>query len=135
MESIRGFSRPVFRVDLLPLFLDNLRELGLPDWVMIRERLYTSKADEIMDAMVLYKESFVLREAREKTWYSTKKTYPLDTAMEQVYTEMVDARNQERDTYEALCERLKTPAYDHEEDWRLTMKWMKPLTSRMAFAR
>jgi hypothetical protein len=122
---LRKFSKPVFRLDLVPVFLDTLRALSLSDWVMIRERLYTETADELIDAMVQYKDAFVAREAADKTWYTLRKTYPLDEATTQVYQCVLKARQQDHQRYHTLCELLKGPSYDHEEDWKQTLKLMK----------
>lgn len=119
------FSKPVFRLDLVPVFLDTLRALSLSDWAMIRERLYTETADELIDAMVQYKDAFVAREAADKTWYTLRKTYPLDEATTLVYQLVVNARQEDHERYQLLCELLKSPPYDHEEDWNLTLKLMK----------
>jgi hypothetical protein len=92
---------------------------------MIRERLYTETADELIDAMVQYKDAFVAREAADKTWYTLRKTYPLDEATTLVYQLVVNARQEDHERYQLLCELLKSPPYDHEEDWNLTLKLMK----------
>ena len=122
---LRKFSKPVFRLDLVPVFWNTLRALSLSDWVMIRERLYTETADELIDAMVQYKDAFVAREAADKTWYTLRKTYPLDEATTQVYQLVVKARQEDHERYQALCKLLKGPPYDHEEDWSLTLKLTK----------
>jgi hypothetical protein len=115
-----GFSRPVFRVDLVPQFLDILRELSLPDWMMVRQRLYTQQADHMIETMTKYKNAFVIREATEKRWYSMIKTYPLDATAEALYREVLFIRSQELDHYKALCEFLKLdPGVSHEEDWAI----------------
>jgi len=119
------FSKPVFRVDLVPIFLDTLRTLSLSDWGMIRERLYTETADELIDAMVHYKNAFVARESADKTWYMLRKTYPLDESTTLLYQSVLKARQEDHVRYQALCELLKGSPYDHEEDWNLTLKLMK----------
>lgn len=122
---ILKFSKPVFRLDLVPVFLDTLRALSLSDWAMIRERLYTETADELIEAMVQYKDAFVARESADKMWYTLRKTYPLDEATTLVYHSVVKARQEDHTRYQSLCELLKGPPYDHEEDWNRTLKLMK----------
>jgi hypothetical protein len=92
---------------------------------MIRARLYTETADELIEAMVQYKDAFVEREAADKTWYTLRKNYPLDEATTLVYHSVVKAREKDHTRYQALCDLLKSPPYDHEEDWNLTLKLMK----------
>jgi hypothetical protein len=121
-SGIRGFSKPVFRVDLVPIYLDTLKQLCIPDWKMIRERLYTKEADQIIVAMVEYKDVFVAREAAEKKWYSLKKSYPLDSAAEEMYQVVLQKRQEDKESYKALCELLQKPPYDHDDDWALTIK-------------
>lgn len=123
--DIRGFSTPVFRFDLVPVFLDTIKDLCVPDWTMVRERMYTEKADQMMDAMIIYKDAFLEREVIEKKWYGIKKTYPLDTASQELYQEVQKKREQERVTYKTLCELLTDPPYEtHTEDWRLALRLM-----------
>jgi hypothetical protein len=92
---------------------------------MVRERLYTESADELIEAMVQYKDAFVAREAADKTWYTLRKTYPFDESTTQLYKDVLDARQEDHERYQALCELLKGPSYDHEEDWTRTLKLMK----------
>jgi len=54
-----------------------------------------------------------------------RKKYPLDEATTQVYQCVVKAREKDHERYQALCDLLKGPPYDHEEDWNLTLKLMK----------
>ena len=122
MEIIRGFSKPVFRVDLVPDFVAALRAMGLPDWTMVREKMYTHYADQVIDLLVAYKDAFVAREAAEKIWYSTRKPYPLDPAAEHMLFQVGQAKQTERLAYEALCRLLsqQTDFKDfahHDEDW------------------
>lgn len=124
---LRKFSKPVFRLDLVNVFLDTLRELALSDWVMIRERLYTETADEVIEAMVQYKNAFVAREAADKRWYTLRKTYPFDEPTSQLYQSVVKARQEDCERYKALCDLLKSPPYDHEEDWKHTLSLMNRL--------
>ena len=114
------FSRPVFRLDLVPLFLDTLHALCLPDWVAVRERLYTDNADHLLDDLLLYKNAFVLREALEKRWYCLRKTYPLDKASQDLYQEVLSTRVKEKETLAALTVWFQDPPYvSHAEDWAL----------------
>ena len=122
MNFSRGFSHPVFRLDLVPEFVAALRAMGLPDWVMVREKLYTHYADQVIELLVAYKDAFVARELAEKIWYSTKKTYPLTPEVEQILWKIEESKDSERRAYRALCELLtqqtdfKTFA-NHAEDW------------------
>jgi len=117
---MRQFSRPVFRLDLVPLFLETLHNLCLPDWLAVRERLYTQNADHLLDDLILYKEAFVRREALEKRWYCLRKTYPLDKASQDLYQEVLSGRDKEKDALGALTVWLQDPPYpSHAEDWDL----------------
>jgi len=129
METFCRFSRPVFRVDLVPVFINTLRALSLPDWVMVRERLYTEHADVLIETMIRYKDTFVAREVCEKQWYSLIKTYPWDESTQQLHQTMLETRKREQEAYQILCELLKNPAYEyHEEDWTLTLQWLRQTT-------
>lgn len=122
---MRQFSRPVFRLDLVPLFLETLHTLCLPDWVAVRERLYTQNADHLLDDLILYKEAFVRREALEKRWYCLRKTYPLDKASQDLYQEVLSARDKEKETLGTLTVWLQDPPYlSHTEDWDLYLNRM-----------
>jgi hypothetical protein len=122
---MRHFSRPVFRLDLVPLFLETLHTLCLPDWVAVRERLYTQNADHLLDDLILYKEAFLRREALEKRWYCLRKTYPLDKASQDLYQEVLSARDKEKDALGALTVWLQDPPYpSHTEDWNLYLNRM-----------
>jgi hypothetical protein len=122
---MRQFSRPVFRLDLVPLFLETLHTLCLPDWVAVRERLYTQNADHLLDDLILYKEAFVRREALEKRWYCLRKTYPLDKASQDLYQEVLSARDKEKEALGALTVWLQDPPYpSHIEDWDLYLNRM-----------
>jgi len=121
MNFSRGFSQPIFRLDLVPEFVKALSAMGLPDWVVVREKLYTHSADHVIELLVAYKDAFVARELAEKIWYSTKKTYPLTEEVEQILWKIGEAKETERLAYRSLCELLqqadfKTPVL-HEEDW------------------
>jgi hypothetical protein len=121
MNFSRGFSQPVFRLDLVPEFVKALRAMGLPDWVVVREKLYTHSADQVIELLVEYKDAFVARELAEKIWYSTKKTYPLTPEVEQILWNMGQAKETERRAYRALCELLQQTDFKnsalHAEDW------------------
>jgi hypothetical protein len=120
MESIGSFSRPVFRVDLVPDFLETLRVLCLPDWVSVRERLYTDKADELIQSLKEYANAFVEREASDRKWYTLSKTYPLDKYAEQLYCSTIRTKCHEQHAYQALLRLLKRdPCPFHKEDWNL----------------
>ena len=122
---MRQFSRPIFRLDLVPLFLETLHTLCLPDWVAVRERLYTQNADHMLDDLILYKEAFVRREALEKRWYCLRKTYPLDKASQDLYQEVLSARDKEKEALGALTVWLQDPPYpSHIEDWDLYLNRM-----------
>ena len=129
MNVTRGFSRPVFRVDLVPTYVSALRAMGLPDWVVVREKLYTHSADQVIDVLVAYKDTFVARELAEKIWYSTKKTYPLTPEVEQIRQNVEESKRDERKAYLTLCELLaKTSNFmefqEHEEDWeKVKIDW------------
>lgn len=118
-EKLRGFSQPVFRVDLVPEYIAVLKSVGLKDWVMLRERLYTSSADEIMTALVAYKNAFIARELAEKRWYSTVKTYPLNKETEQLYACVRETKQIDQDAYHSLCKLLQQSpsSLHHAEDW------------------
>jgi len=121
---IRGFSRPVFRVDLVPTFLECLQKLSIPDWVMVRERLYKD-ADALIDALVEYADASVNREIEEKKWYTLIKTYPLDQETEQLYQRVVRARQIDLDAYQRVCRLChREPCRFHTEDWNLTQRIM-----------
>jgi hypothetical protein len=127
MNFTRGFSRPVFRVDLVPVFVDALRAMGLPDWVLVREKLYTHYADQVIELLVLYKDAFVAREASEKVWYVTQKPYPLDHASERVLAKVYDSKRKEQLAYDALCQVLSQQTdfkeyTQHAADWDLATK-------------
>ena len=116
------FSRPVFRVDLVPDFVTALRAIGLSDWVLVREKLYTHYADQVIELLVAYKDAFVARELAEKVWYGTKKTYPLNDSVEQLRFNVEDSKRDERKAYQALCLTLSQQSdfmdYEqHAEDW------------------
>ena len=116
------FSRPVFRLDLVPDFVVALRAMGLSDWVLVREKLYTHYADQVIHLLVEYKNAFVAREAAEKVWYITQKPYPLDPASERVRLQVEHSKLAERLAYNALCDLLKQQTdfknYEqHAEDW------------------
>jgi hypothetical protein len=118
----RGFSKPVFRLDLIPTFVAALRAIGLPDWVMVREKLYTHYADQVIELLVDYKNAFVAREAAEKIWYGTQKSYPLDTWSEMLLAQVSDTKQNEKIAYTALCKLLSQQTefkeYErHAEDW------------------
>jgi len=122
MEFFRGFSKPVFRVDLVPAFVDALRAIGLRDWVLVREKMYTRYADQVIDLLLLYKDAFVAREAAEKVWYGTRKPYPLDPAAELILLQVGQAKRNESLAYDALCRLLsqQTDFMDfqqHAADW------------------
>ena len=122
MNFSRGFSQPVFRVDLVPEFVKALRAMGLPDWVVVREKLYTHSADYVIERLVAYKDAFVARELAEKIWYSTKKTYPLTPEMEQLLWNIELSKDAERKAYRDLCELLTQQTEfknfeSHAEDW------------------
>lgn len=121
MNFSRGFSKPVFRLDLVPEFVKALRAIGLPDWVVVREKLYTQSADLVIERLVEYKDAFVVRELTEKIWYSTKKTYPLTSEVEQILWNTGQAKETERHAYRALCELLQQTDFKdsalHAEDW------------------
>ena len=122
---MRQFSRPVFRLDLVPLFLETLHTLCLPDWVAVRERLYTQNADHLLDDLILYKEAFVWREALEKRWYCLRKTYPLDKASQDLYQEVLSARDKEKEALGTLTVWFQDPPYlSHTEDWNLYLNRM-----------
>ncbi len=73
MEMDRGFSRPVFRVDLVDEFKDALYALGLVDWVIVREKLHTPFAEEVVRALKDYKNAVLVRiESTESTEYSNR---------------------------------------------------------------
>lgn len=118
-DKLRGFSQPVFRVDLVPEYITVLKSVGLKDWVMLRERLYTSSADEIMSALVAYKNAFIARELAEKRWYSTIKTYPLDAESEQLYAKVRETKQIDQAAYHSLCKLLQQSpsSVHHPEDW------------------
>ena len=125
MNFSRGFSQPVFRLDLVPEFVQALRAMGLPDWVLVREKLYTHYADQVIELLVAYKDAFVARELAEKIWYSTKKPYPLDLASERVLVQVCESKRKERLAYDVLCQVLTQHAdfkeYErHADDWALT---------------
>jgi hypothetical protein len=122
MNFARGFSRPVFRVDLVPIFVNALRAMGLPDWVMVREKLYTHYADQVIELLVAYKNAFVTREFDEKVWYGTKKTYPLNESAQLMRAQVEESKRNERNAYQALCVALSQQSefvdYEqHAEDW------------------
>jgi hypothetical protein len=122
MNFSRGFSQPVFRLDLVPDFVAALRAMGLPDWVLVREKLYTHYADQVIELLVAYKDAFVARELAEKIWYSTKKTYPLTPEMEQLLWNIELSKDAERKAYRVLCELLTQQTEfknfeSHAEDW------------------
>jgi hypothetical protein len=122
---MRQFSRPVFRLDLVPLFLETLHTLCVPDWVAVRERLYTQNADHLLDDLILYKEAFVRREALEKRWYCLRKTYPLDKASQDLYQEVLSARDKEKEALGTLTVWFQDPPYlSHTEDWDLYLNRM-----------
>jgi hypothetical protein len=129
MNFSRGFSRPVFRVDLVPTYVSALRAMGLPDWVVVREKLYTQSADQVIDLLVAYKNAFVARELAEKIWYSTTKTYPLTPAVERVLQTVEESKRDERNAYRALCEILTQSSnfmefQEHAEDWeKVKIDW------------
>jgi len=118
-EKLRGFSQPVFRVDLVPEYRTILKSVGLKDWVLFRERLYTSSADENMAALVAYKNAFIARELAEKRWYSTVKTYPLDAATQELYACVRETKQIDQNAYHSLCKRLQQSpsSIHHTEDW------------------
>ena len=120
----RGFSLPVFRLDVVPDFIAALRAMGLPDWVLVREKLYTSYADHVILLLVSYKDAFVAREAAEKVWYGTQKTYPLTPEFEDMLHLVRDTKETERLAYETLCLALtQQPEFknfeQHAHDWEL----------------
>lgn len=121
MNFSRGFSQPVFRLDLVPEFVAALRAMGLPDWVVVREKLYTQSADHVIERLVEYKDAFVAREFAEKIWYSTKKTYPLTPDVEQILWKIEECKKTERHAYLALCDLLQQSDFKdsalHAEDW------------------
>ena len=119
MNEIRGFSQPVFRVDLVPEYVQILKTIGLHDWIMLRERLYTSSADEIIIALVKYKNAFIARERAEKVWYGTTKTYPLDDTTEKLYAHVCKAKETDQAAYDSLCKVLMQfpTSMHHTEDW------------------
>jgi len=114
------FSRPVFRVDLVPEFLAALRSIGLRDWALIREKLYTHFADQVMERLLVYKDAFVARESAEKGWYCLQKVYPLDDLSERTLALVGETKLRERIAYESLCQILSQPVeftVQHDEDW------------------
>ena len=121
-DTFRGFSLPVFRVDLVPAFVAALRAIGLSDWVLVREKLYTHFADQVIELLLAYKDAFVARELAEKVWYGTKKTYPLNQAAERMLEQVGETKRNERLAYETLG-RLLSQQTDfknfeqHAEDW------------------
>jgi len=121
MNFSRGFSKPVFRVDLVPEFVKALRAMGLPDWVVVREKLYTQSADHVIERLVAYKDAFVARELAEKIWYCTKKTYPLTPDVEQIHWNTEECKKTERHAYLVLCDLLQHTDFKdsalHAEDW------------------
>ncbi len=122
MNFSRGFSQPVFRLDLVPEFVKALRAMGLPDWVVVREKLYTHSADQVIELLVEYKDAFVARELAEKIWYCTKKTYPLTPDVELILWNTEECKKTEQKAYRSLCELLAQPTNfkhfaSHEEDW------------------
>lgn len=121
MHFSRGFSQLVFRLDLVPEFVKALRAMGLPDWVVVREKLYTHSADHVIERLVAYKDAFVARELAEKIWYSTKKTYPLTPEVEQILWKIEECKKTERSAYLALCDLLQQSGFKdpllHAEDW------------------
>lgn len=129
MNFTRGFSRPVFRLDLVPTYVSALRAMGLPDWVVVREKLYTHSADQVIDVLVAYKNAFVARELAEKIWYSTQKTYPLSPALERVLQNVEESKRDEHKAYRSLCDLLsQTPHFmdfaEHAEDWeKVKIDW------------
>jgi len=127
MQFSRGFSKPIFRLDLVPDFIAALRAIGLPDWVLVREKLYTPYADQVIELLVLYKDAFVAREASEKVWYVTQKPYPLDHASERVLAKVYDSKRKEQLAYDALCQVLSQQTdfkeyTQHAADWDLATK-------------
>jgi len=124
----RGFSRPVFRLDLVPAFVAALRAMGLPDWVLVREKLYSHLADQVIELLLAYKDAFVARELAEKVWYVMKKPYPLDEPSQLALALVSDSKRNERVAYEALCQLLAQPTMidykQHEQDWNLAVTLM-----------
>jgi hypothetical protein len=64
METLR-FTHPVLRVDLVPEYKRALYELGLSDWLIVREKLHTQYADEVVAALIQYKDAFLSRKAAQ----------------------------------------------------------------------
>jgi hypothetical protein len=97
MENLT-FSRPIFRADLLPAYYQALRAIGLTEWHLLREKLYTKYADQIVAALVSYANAFVERKTIEKVWLRIADK-PRDLSSEIIHAELMRTKRTERATY------------------------------------
>lgn len=95
MESKLGFSHPVLRVDLIPEYKRALYDLGLSDWLIVREKLHTKYADEVITALINYKDAYLSRKEAEWEYWGLMKSM--------AYDEVYQTRVKECETYGVLC--------------------------------
>ena len=97
METLR-FTHPVLRVDLVPEYKSALYELGLSDWLIVREKLYTKYADEVVDALIQYKDAVLSRKEAQWIWFTKDWGFEKSMAYEQVQQKII----KECETYATL---------------------------------
>ena len=102
--EILTFSRPIFRLDLFPAYKDALRAIGLTDWDLLREKLYTKYADQVVAALVAYANAFVERRSVEIVW--NRISYKFDMSSEIIYAELMRTKRTERSSYDTLSQLL-----------------------------
>ena len=101
METFNKFSRPVFRLDLVDEFKDAVHALGLVDWAIVREKLYSTVADEVIQALKDYKDAVLLRIEHEQDldyeYYLKQEYYAYDSLCRwSMWTLPIDAKEYNR---------------------------------------
>ncbi len=124
METL-GFTHPVLRVDLVPEYKRALYELGLSDWLIVREKLHTHYADEVVAALIQYKDAFLSRKAAEWEWFI--KDWGFEKSM--AYAQIQETRIKECETYATLSmlcmwslQLTQEERERREEDWERIAK-------------
>ena len=124
METL-GFTHPVLRVDLVPEYKSALYDLGLADWLIVREKLHTHYADEVIVALIQYKDAFLSRKAAEWEWFT--KDWGFEKSM--AYEQIQQTRIKECETYATLSmlcmwslQLTQEERERREEDWERIAK-------------
>jgi hypothetical protein len=127
METL-GFTHPVLRVDLVPEYKSALYDLGLADWLIVREKLHTHYADEVIVALIQYKDAFLSRKAAEWDWFT--KDWGFEKSM--AYAQIQQTRIKECETYATLSmlcmwslQLTQEERERREEDWERIAKDFK----------